>query len=480
MNKTLCDNWNGFSASIPGSGHIRRGLPCQDASAVVTSPRPALIVCDGRGSATRSQDGAQGAVDAFRSQIAVFDPMLTDILDGETENPEQWMMFSRIMYRTLMQVKLDLAAKHSLPEKEFDFTVAFAVIGTHFIGCFQVGDGAIVLRQNDVCQTAFPPDKGEFANQTHFLRENGETTGIFHASLFSAMENTGVAITSDGPDHLMFKLADMQPGKIFTQMMTDLHDQNLTQQDLMDYLTRRDWENDPRGADDRSIAILVPVSYPRAIITPVAETSAEDLSEAQSTELPAMSKSHSVPPVSIKQTLVRPFIDIFAKPRQPRKSAITFTCNDFTLRILCIVSGLAICMIIAIGIVLVRQMGQFKTAMAFSKQEMASIQEVASIMKDTEMKTVYSEDEAIALAKYPVSELVLSQNVAALETPNVQNETVKPPNLPDSKLDKTQEGESSTEDDMANQTVDDQNAPAKEELSSKHKKHKKTKKEQEP
>ena len=194
MNTALCNNWTGFAASIPGSGHIRYGLPCQDASVAITSPRPALIVCDGRGSASASLYGAQAAVQAFKTQVAVFEPMLANILDGKEEGLEavdaQWQMFARIMYRTLMQTKLDLAEKRGIPEKEFDFTVAFAVIGSRHIGCFQVGDGAIVLRQNGTSITAFMPDKGEFANTTHFLRQNGECAGKFHAALFDATENT--------------------------------------------------------------------------------------------------------------------------------------------------------------------------------------------------------------------------------------------------------------------------------------------------
>ena len=261
MNTTLCDNWIGFAASVPGSGHIRRGLPCQDASAVIISPRPALIVCDGRGSASRSQEGAQAAVKSFQTQIAVFEPMLANILDNDNDMQDQWEMFARIMYRTLMQTKLDLAQETELPEREFDFTVAFAVIGSRKIGCFQVGDGAIVLRQQGKAITVFPPDKGEFANQTHFLRENGELSRKYHTALFDATENTGVAITSDGPEHLMFKLNDMTPGKVFGVMFDDLHEKNLCKQDIMDYLTRREWENDPRGGDDRSLALLVQLKY---------------------------------------------------------------------------------------------------------------------------------------------------------------------------------------------------------------------------
>jgi len=250
--------WSGFSASIIGSGHIKRGLPCQDASSAVISPRPALIVCDGRGSASRSQDGASAAVRDFTSQCAVFEPLLATILDADEVDAGRWEQFCRILYRTLMQTKLNLAAEHGVPEKEFDFTVAAAVVGTDWIGCFQVGDGSIVLRQNGIPETAFLPDKGEFTNQTHFLRENGEVKGKFHAKLFSAKENSGIAITSDGPEHLMFNLATMTPGKIFNMFFDDMQSRSLTKQDIMDYLTRREWDKDPRGQDDRSIAILAP------------------------------------------------------------------------------------------------------------------------------------------------------------------------------------------------------------------------------
>ena len=258
MNNNLKSLWSGFSASIIGSGHIKRGLPCQDASTVVTGPRPALIVCDGRGSASRSQDGASAAVRDFTSQCAVFEPLLATILDADEADAGRWEQFCRILYRTLMQTKLNLSAEHNVPEKEFDFTVAAAVVGKNWIGCFQVGDGAIVLRQNGTVETAFSPDKGEFANQTHFLRENGEAKGKFHAKLFSAKENSGIAITSDGPEHLMFHLATMTPGKIFGMLFDDMQNRSLTKQDIMDYLTRREWDKDPRGQDDRSIAILAP------------------------------------------------------------------------------------------------------------------------------------------------------------------------------------------------------------------------------
>ena len=247
----------GFSASVPGAGHIRYATPCQDASGTVLVPRPAAIVCDGRGSAKLSHLGAQGAVRAFFSQINVLEPFLADVLDCDAP-AEKWDELCRILYRTLLQVKLDLAAERGGEEKEYDFTVAFAVAGSVSIGCFQVGDGAIVLRQGGVCQTAFAPDKGEFANQTQFLRPGGDAAGKFHARLFPAEGNEGVVITSDGPEYLMFQLATMEPGPIFGKLLDDLVAGELCEQDLRDYLTRSVWAADQRGADDRSIAVLLP------------------------------------------------------------------------------------------------------------------------------------------------------------------------------------------------------------------------------
>lgn len=267
-------HWTGFAASIPGGGHIRHGIPCQDASAVMTSPRPAVIVCDGRGSAKLSHLGAQGAVNSFRFQMSVLEPFLVSILDGEEEKTEQWVKFCRIMYRTLMQVKYDLAEKHNEEEKEFDCTVAFAIAGEKHIGCFQVGDGSIVVRQNGICKTVFLPEKGEFANQTHFLRPGGEEQMKFQYALLDAGVNSGIAITSDGPEHLMFRLADMTPGKIFDMFLADLRKEELCKQDLMDYLTRREWADDPRGSDDRSLALLARVG-----VEPAVEPAAVDANE---------------------------------------------------------------------------------------------------------------------------------------------------------------------------------------------------------
>ena len=99
-------DFRGFAVSVPGNGHIRREIPCQDASGVWLAQRPCMIVCDGRGSARYSHFGAQAAVKAFRSQCAVLDGLLFSILDCERWNDRRWCRFCNIMIRTVCQQKI--------------------------------------------------------------------------------------------------------------------------------------------------------------------------------------------------------------------------------------------------------------------------------------------------------------------------------------------------------------------------------------
>ena len=250
------DAWSGHAVSVPGNGHIRREMPCQDASGVWLAPRPCLIVCDGRGSAKHSHLGVRAAVKAFRSQCAVMETRLENILDRRRCDTRDWPRFCQLMARTVCQQKLELAEEHGCGESEFDFTIAFAVLGACRIGFFQVGDGALVMRRNGECQTVFMPDKGEFDNQTHFLHPGDEQRRRFHAVLRDSDGVTGLAATSDGPEFLMFELPSMKPGPIFQQMFTDLRQGQFPRQASLDYLTGARWCRDPRGGDDRSLAIM--------------------------------------------------------------------------------------------------------------------------------------------------------------------------------------------------------------------------------
>ena len=252
------EEWRGIAVSMIGNGHIRREMQCQDASAAIVMPRPALIVCDGRGSAKAglSQEGSREAVRAFCAQLNVLEPVISEFLDRGKLEEIEWRNLCRILYRTLVQAKLECANDTGLPENEFDFTAAFAVVGKANVGCFQVGDGALVLQRGSKCETVFKPMKGEFANLTQFVRSDGESRDEFLAAVFPAEGITGVAATSDGPQYLMFNLLDMSPGPAFPVFFDRMSKGELERDEILAYLSRRKWADDPRGDDDRSVALL--------------------------------------------------------------------------------------------------------------------------------------------------------------------------------------------------------------------------------
>ena len=259
--------WKGFAVSMIGNGHIRREMPCQDASAALTAPRGAVIVCDGRGSSDLSQEGSRAAVKAFRSQLNVLEPFVSNLLDRAETTENEWKDLCRVFYRTLVQAKLDCAEALGKSEKEFDFTAVFAIAGGAHVGCFQVGDGALVVRRNGICQTVFKPAKGEFANLTTFVRPAGERDGAFQSALIPAAEVTGLAATSDGPQYRMFNLTDMTPGPVFDRLFADLAKDELTRSDLVGYLAGPKWGEDMRGDDDRSLALLCVGEGPSPVVT---------------------------------------------------------------------------------------------------------------------------------------------------------------------------------------------------------------------
>lgn len=247
--------WKGLAASVPGGGHLRRGIECQDASAFIDGDHPTLVVLDGRGSSAVSGEGAREGVRILTEQISILHPLLSRALDTAGRRRRRGVReLSEILFRALLLAKRRCARRANRPEEDYDFTAALVIVGQCRTLCLQVGDGAIVLRANGTPRVVFAPEKGEFCNTTTFVREGG----CFRVALYETDQVDGAAVMSDGPIHRMIRLDILTPGPAFDYFFDGLSNDEVTREDLFAYLARSVWyvQTDVRDGDDRSLALM--------------------------------------------------------------------------------------------------------------------------------------------------------------------------------------------------------------------------------
>jgi len=165
--------WRYVAASVIGTSHEKAGGTCQDANECQIYSLPAgetilaAVVADGAGSALL---GGEGAARTCRALLTLIQEHLDS---GRTiehitrETVSSWI--------SAIQSLLEDEAKASSRERrDFACTVLGLVIGESCAACLQVGDGVMVLAdcEEHVYSHVFWPDRGEYANTTHFVTED--------------------------------------------------------------------------------------------------------------------------------------------------------------------------------------------------------------------------------------------------------------------------------------------------------------------
>ena len=164
--------WRTAYASAVGTSHIRTETPCQDAGCcevVLAADGSEVLVAsvaDGAGSAQKSDQGAQLAVDMFQRRFADLarDQPGLEFLDRD--QALAWLS-------DLQSAVAVLAAEADLRPRDYACTFLGAVVGPTAAAFVQIGDGAIVVSDSvagrDGHSWVFWPQHGEFANSTFFV-----------------------------------------------------------------------------------------------------------------------------------------------------------------------------------------------------------------------------------------------------------------------------------------------------------------------
>jgi hypothetical protein len=162
--------WKLLNESVDGTSHRQSGVPCQDAHFVTPlrcedGEQILFLACaDGAGSAKESRAGAELACRLTAEHAVNF------VSSGgavSTLTPEILISWARAAHSGIVAD----AACRDLDAREMACTLLFGIVGQSAAAFLQVGDGGIVVRENEALRVVFWPQSGEYQNETHFITE---------------------------------------------------------------------------------------------------------------------------------------------------------------------------------------------------------------------------------------------------------------------------------------------------------------------
>lgn len=250
-------NWKAIARSAIGTSHQKQEMPCQDYGGYKIIDEIIIgAVADGAGSAKYADIGAKLAVKIVLEAFTKED--ISNIIEtlhpetSETNKLPNWIWksltslgtierngtssvaihqpqslseldISQLFTKTVQKVRAALAeqaAENNYSANDLACTLLVFIATPHWVAAMQIGDGFIVLRcQEEEAQLLFPPDKGEYIN---------ETTFVTSANALEAMRvyvKTGnpefICASTDGLERLAIRMSDWTPFAPFFQPLEE-------------------------------------------------------------------------------------------------------------------------------------------------------------------------------------------------------------------------------------------------------------------
>lgn len=209
--------WSIARASAMGTSHFKTGAPCQDyctfsLRTILGTELLVIVVCDGAGSASRSDVGSELVATKLVNLAELFFEQGGTLPDLRRETVLMWIEQIRVV--------LEEAAKETEDDiREFACTLLAAIVGPSAAAFIQVGDGAIVVSggPDDGWSYVYWPQHGEFANSTNFVVSPDVSDLLrFEVGLRRVSE---IAVFSDGIEHLVLHFATKTVHEPFFEKM---------------------------------------------------------------------------------------------------------------------------------------------------------------------------------------------------------------------------------------------------------------------
>lgn len=208
--------WQLIGARATGTSHVATSAPCQDREGfrVVDDAdggeAAIAVICDGAGSASLSDLGAELVCEAFRTKASGF---VCERGTNALTRDDLVVWLEEIQERIAALAEAENAAP-----RDFACTLLFLAASEQKTICAQVGDGAIVLNDGECLEVAHWPENGEYANQTFFVSEGDAQEHLQFASFGPVRD---FVVFSDGLQRLALNESERRPHVGFFRPLFD-------------------------------------------------------------------------------------------------------------------------------------------------------------------------------------------------------------------------------------------------------------------
>jgi hypothetical protein len=241
-------SWQVLGGSVTGVSHTRSNKPCQDAFTYrrhdTVADRLVIVASDGAGSASHAEIGAR---------------LLCNSLCDRASRLEQSALVSREwLAEQLAQIRSEFdreAERLKIKTRELACTLLFAMVEPAGAIFAQIGDGAIVYKDNDAYQTAFWPSRGEYANETDFVTDDNWILMLQYRCL--GVTPREVAVLTDGLQSVALDYVNKSPLQAFFKpLLARLSTPTVSETLQNEFLALLSWQGfDNRTDDDKTLII---------------------------------------------------------------------------------------------------------------------------------------------------------------------------------------------------------------------------------
>lgn len=246
-------SWKAIARSAIGTSHEKQEMPCQDyGSYQILDDVIIGAVADGAGSAKYAEIGAELAVktvlEAFTEEDISKITKSVHSESSESKHQSSWNWKSltslgmkdrngassvaihqplsyseqevrQILTETVQKVKVALeqqATNNNYSIDDLACTLLVFIATPDWIAAMQIGDGFIVLRcQEEDAQLLFPPDKGEYINETTFVTSANALEAM--RVCVKTVKPEFICASTDGLERLAIRMSDWTPFTPFFQ-----------------------------------------------------------------------------------------------------------------------------------------------------------------------------------------------------------------------------------------------------------------------